>query len=325
MALPVVLDVDTGVDDACALLLAALHPALDLRAVTCVEGNAPVAAVVANTLTVLDAVGREDVVVARGAAGPLLGGGGGFALSHGGDGLGDLDWPRSTRSADPRQAVAVLHDVLVGAAASPPAQRVTLLCLGPLTNLALLLRTHPEAAAGLREVVFVGGAARWEPVGATEFNVSHDPEAAAAVLDACTDLEVPLTMYGMDVFHEPQVSLDLGRRLASAGGGGAAELAGRLVGFRCDRTGSDTTTIGDAGAVCAVIEPGGVRRERLPVRIELAGAWTRGRTVVGEAEQPASGTGGSHRGRVASVDVCLGVDGRRYATIWSEAVSGGFR
>ena len=72
MALPVVLDVDTGVDDACALLLAALHPALDLRAVTCVGGNAPVDAVVANTLTVLDAAARQDVPVCRGAERPLL-------------------------------------------------------------------------------------------------------------------------------------------------------------------------------------------------------------------------------------------------------------
>src|SRR6476660_1897905 len=65
---PVVLDVDTGVDDACALLLAARHPALDLRAVTCVGGNATVDDVVANTLTVLDVAGRADVPVARGAA-----------------------------------------------------------------------------------------------------------------------------------------------------------------------------------------------------------------------------------------------------------------
>ena len=67
---PVVLDVDTGVDDACALLLAALHPALDLRAVTCVGGNAPVDDVVRNTLVVLETAGRTDVRWRRGAARP---------------------------------------------------------------------------------------------------------------------------------------------------------------------------------------------------------------------------------------------------------------
>jgi inosine-uridine nucleoside N-ribohydrolase len=72
MPIPVVLDVDTGVDDACALLLAALHPDVDLRAVTCVAGNAPVDDVVRNTLVVLEAAGRGDVLVGRGAARPLL-------------------------------------------------------------------------------------------------------------------------------------------------------------------------------------------------------------------------------------------------------------
>ena len=95
---PVVLDVDTGVDDACALLLASLHPALDLKAVTCVGGNAPLADVVRNTLTVLDAAGRGDVPVAAGADRPLLEEPVDARHVHGEDGMGDLDWPRSTRT-----------------------------------------------------------------------------------------------------------------------------------------------------------------------------------------------------------------------------------
>src|SRR6188508_2130150 len=101
---PIVLDVDTGVDDACALLLAALHPALDLRAVTCVGGNAPLADVVRNTLTVLEACGREDVAVAAGAARPLLEAPIEARHVHGDDGMGDLDWPRSTRAPSARHA-----------------------------------------------------------------------------------------------------------------------------------------------------------------------------------------------------------------------------
>ena len=88
---PVVLDVDTGVDDACALLLAARHPGLDLRAVTCVAGNADVDQVVRNTLTVLAAAGRGDVPVARGAARPLLEPARDARHVHGEDGMGDLD------------------------------------------------------------------------------------------------------------------------------------------------------------------------------------------------------------------------------------------
>src|SRR3954462_4112775 len=116
-SLPVVLDVDTGVDDACALLLAAQHPGLDLVAVTCVAGNAGVDDVVANTLTVLQAAGRPDVPVARGAARPLLEPVRHARHVHGEDGMGDLAWPRATRGADARHAVELLRDVLAEAAA----------------------------------------------------------------------------------------------------------------------------------------------------------------------------------------------------------------
>jgi len=327
MALPVVLDVDTGVDDACALLLAALHPSLDLRAVTCVGGNVPVDAVVANTLTVLDAAGREDVVVARGAGRPLLEESGDARHVHGADGLGDLDWPKSAREPDPRHAVEVLRDVLLGVAGSGrESDRVTLVPTAPLTNVALLLRTYPEAARGLREVVFMGGAAQvGNATASAEFNVFHDPEAAAIVLDACAELGIPVTMYGLDVFYEPRVSIDLARRLVSAGGEGAAELAGRLLEFQCGRFGTDSATIGDAGAVCAVIEPAGVRRERLPVRVERAGSWSRGRTVVDRRDQATALAHDPHGVPHTSVDVCLAVDAQRYATLWLETVGGGFR
>src|SRR4051812_10059921 len=113
MPIPVVLDVDTGVDDACALLLAALHPDVDLRAVTCVAGNAPVDDVVRNTLVVLEAAGRGDVPVGRGAAQPLLEAPRPARHVHGEDGMGDLGLPAPTGSADARDAVALLRDVLV--------------------------------------------------------------------------------------------------------------------------------------------------------------------------------------------------------------------
>lgn len=102
---PIVLDVDTGVDDACALLLAALHPALDLRAVSCVGGNAPVDDVVRNTLLVLETAGRTDVPVGRGAERPLLESPVDARHVHGDDGMADLGWPPAALRADPRHAV----------------------------------------------------------------------------------------------------------------------------------------------------------------------------------------------------------------------------
>jgi pyrimidine-specific ribonucleoside hydrolase len=325
--IPVVLDVDTGVDDALALLFAARHPALDLRAVTCVAGNVDVDQVVANTLTVLAAAGRSDVPVARGMDRPLLEPARAARHVHGEDGLGDLALPPSQPPLrpDPRHAVELLRDVLL-AARPGGGPKVTLLPLAPMTNIALLLRMHPEVAAGLERIVFMGGAAfTGNATAAAEFNVWHDPESVAVVLDAAAALGVPVTMYGLDVFYDVRVGRDRGRALA-ASADPAASLAGRLVGYQCDRFGVEQATIGDAGAVCAVVDPEGLTVEPLPVRIELAGTWTRGQTVVDRRlDRSTGGTDQEHdpHGLAATVvDVALAVDAARYADLWVDAVTG---
>jgi pyrimidine-specific ribonucleoside hydrolase len=316
--IPVVLDVDTGVDDACALLLAARHPDLDLRAVTCVAGNADVDQVVRNTLTVLAEAGRDDVPVARGADRPLLEPARPARHVHGHDGMGDLGLPPSSRSADPRHAVQMLRDVLRTAA--DDGERVTLVSLAPLTNVALLLRTHPEVAAGLDRIVFMGGAAlAGNATAAAEFNVWHDPESTAVVLDAAADLGVPVTMYGLDVFYAPRVTREQAAALA-ASPDPAARLAGQLVAFQCHRFDDDAATIGDAGAVCAVIDPAGLTTRRLPVRVELTGAWTRGQTVVDRRDWGGDLAHDPHGLAPAVLDVALGVDAARYVALWLRAL-----
>jgi pyrimidine-specific ribonucleoside hydrolase len=314
----VVLDVDTGVDDACALLLAARHPGLDLRAVTCVAGNVAVDAVVANTLLVLDVVGRTDVPVARGAQRPLLEPARPARHVHGQDGMGDLGRPPSARRADPRHAIELLREVLGDAARS--GRPVTLVPLAPLTNIALLLRTYPEAAAGIGRIVFMGGAAlAGNATAAAEFNVWHDPEAAAIVLDAATALGIEVTMYGLDVFYGVRVEKSTAADLMAAPAPWV-RLAGELIDFQCRRFGTDDATLGDAGAVCAVADPGGLTTRLLPVRIELAGSWTRGQTVVDQRARPIDHQNDPH-GLAAMVEVALGVDGERYAQLWLDALS----
>ena len=138
--IPVIMDVDTGIDDAFALLLAARHPRLNLLGVTCVDGNAPLADVVRNTIRVLDAAQRHDVPVIAGAHQPLV------ALPHyafdvhGHDGFGGIDWPEPSREAQGSDAPSWLRDTI----ASSPSP-VTLITLAPLTNIAQLLQRHPEA------------------------------------------------------------------------------------------------------------------------------------------------------------------------------------
>ncbi len=318
--LPVILDVDTGVDDACALLLAALHPALDLRAVTCVGGNAPLADVVRNTLTVLETAGRGDVPVGVGAARPLLEDPVDARHVHGSDGMADLGMLAPTLVPDPRPALDLLRDTITAAAeAGTP---VTVVPLAPMTNLALLARVHPEAFARIGRVVFMGGGVDISnATAAAEFNVFHDPEATAIVLDACASVDVPVTMYGLDVFYDPLVTdthVDGLRALGTP----VADLAAGLISFHHRRFANAGATIGDAGAVGILIEPDAVATQRPPVRVELTGTWTRGRTVVDRRDWDGHLAHDPHGLAPAQVDVCLSIDGPRIAELWVRTVRG---
>src|SRR5690606_21516743 len=134
MPIPVILDVDTGVDDALALLFAAAHPELDLIGVSCVAGNAPLPKVVENTLRVLALAGATDVPVAAGAHRPLIESPRDASHVHGADGLAGVELPPAARAAEPDGAVAFLRRRILD---SP--EPVTLVALAPQTNLALLL------------------------------------------------------------------------------------------------------------------------------------------------------------------------------------------
>ena len=306
----VILDVDTGIDDALALLLACRHPALTVRAVTCVAGNAAVDQVVRNTLKVLDAAGAEDVPVARGADRPLLEPARDARHVHGDDGMGDLGLPDSQRVPVDVHAVELMRRTVES---SP--QPLTLVPLAPLTNVALFIRTYPEAAARLGRIVLMGGAATGgNATAAAEFNVWHDPEAAAVVISS----GIPVTMYGLDVFYDVTVDRDIAERLA-ASADPAARLAGRLLVRQHER---HTATIGDAGAVAAVIDPDGLTTARHPVRVELTGAVTRGQTVVDRRTWRGDLDNDHHTLPAQLVDVALAVDAARYRDLFLGAVAG---
>jgi pyrimidine-specific ribonucleoside hydrolase len=235
-SLNVVLDVDTGVDDALALIFARRSGAR-VRAVTCVAGNTGVDQVVANTLSVVSAVGGAPVPVARGAATPLSGVPRPSRRVHGSDGLGDLGLPRPSGRPVSADAVSLLRSVL--SVVAP----VTVLALGPLTNLALLLRSWPAAASCIAHLVVSAGLPGRDP------NVEYDPEAASLVLAA-----VPrVTAYGPVFADVPVRRSDAAALLASADSG--TRLAGRLVEHQLNRFGGEAATIGDAGAVAAVLAP----------------------------------------------------------------------
>ncbi len=321
-SLPVVLDVDTGVDDACALLLAALHPRLDLRAVTCVGGNAPLADVVRNTLVVLETAGRGDVPVGVGAAPPVPRGAGRRAprarlRRHGRP--RDAAPEPATRPPPGDRPPARHHR----RRRRPPAHPVTVVPLAPMTNLALLARVHPQAFARIGRIVFMGGGVEISnATAAAEFNVFHDPEAAAMVLAACAEHDVPVTMYGLDVFYDPLVTdVQVDGPARGRHPGGAPRRRPDLVPpppvrqrGGDDRRRRARSASSSSRMPCAL--------ERLPVRVELAGTWTRGRTVVDRRDWSGDLAHDPHGLAATLVDVALGIDGPRIADLWLRTVRG---
>ncbi|MFI5684420.1 nucleoside hydrolase [Streptomyces sp. NPDC051636] len=313
--LPVIIDCDTGVDDALALLFAVRHPALDLRAVTCVAGNTDVDQVVRNTLTVLEQAGAPDLPVARGAERPLIENTRRAAV-HGRDGMGDLGLPAPDRMPVEVDAVTLLRREILAAR-----RPVTLIPTAPLTNIALLLRTHPEVTRNIERIVFMGGAvAVGNATPVAEFNVWHDPEAAAILLTA----GVPITMYGLDVFQQVVVPGTDVRRLRASDEPGT-RLAGELLAHRPTAQGGPTEAeaaggLGDAGAVCAVADPAGIATRLLPVEVSLAPGPARGQTIVDRRPRP--GESEIHEGAREQplVDVALEVDVDRFVKLYLETV-----
>ncbi|MEU5594284.1 nucleoside hydrolase [Streptomyces sp. NPDC020298] len=314
--IPVIIDCDTGVDDALALLFAVRHPDLELRAVTCVAGNTDVDGVVRNTLTVLEQAGAPDVPVARGAERPLIEPSRSARHVHGHDGMGDLGLPAPTRAPAAVDAVTLLRREIL---ASP--RPVTLIPTAPLTNIALLLRTHPEVTGNIERIVFMGGAvATGNATPVAEFNVWHDPEAAAVLLTA----GVPITMYGLDVFQRVVVPGVHVRRLRASAEPGT-RLAGELLAHRPATQGGSPEAeaaggLGDAGAVCAVADPEGITTRLLPVEVCLAPGPGRGQTIVDRRPRP--GESEIHEGvrEQALVDVALDVDVDRFVKLYLETV-----
>jgi pyrimidine-specific ribonucleoside hydrolase len=208
VATPVLIDCDPGHDDAIALLLALASPELELLGVTTVHGNQTLEKTTANALRVLEFAG-SDMRVAAGADRPLLREPAVAADVHGETGLDGPDLP------PPSSAPVGEHAVEFLAARLRESERpVTLVPTGPLTNVALLLATHPDAAQRIERIVLMGGAiAEGNVTPAAEFNIWVDPEAAARVFGSGLDV----TMIGLDITHRALMTGEHAERLRSAG------------------------------------------------------------------------------------------------------------
>ena len=274
MPVPILIDCDPGHDDAMALLLALASPEVELLGVTTVHGNTSLANTTANALRVLELAGRTDVPVAAGADRPLVRDPHDAADVHGETGLDGPDLPAAITAPVDAHAVDFLAERLLGAAAP-----VTLVPVGPLTNVALLLARWPEAAARIGRVVLMGGAtAEGNVTPAAEFNIWADPEAAARVFASGLDV----TMVGLDVTHRALLKPAHAERLRASGrvGSVVADLHAFYARHHAEVYAWDGTPIHDALAVAHVVRGDLMRTERYNVEIDCASELCRGRTVV---------------------------------------------
>jgi len=274
-----IIDTDTASDDAVALVMALRHPDVEVAAITVVAGNVPLPQALQNALYTVELCGAaERVPVYAGCDRPLRAALRTAEFVHGQDGMGDIGLP--VRGRRPAEGVAV--EVLVDEINRRPGGSVTLVTLGPLTNVARALQRDPGIARRLREIVTMGGTA--DAVGnitaAAEFNIWVDPEAAKIVFEA----GAKLTMVGWDISRKYAVLDDAeAARLRAVGplGEFAVGIQAHLTEFVKAETHLAGFDLPDPIAMAVALDPTiATLVEKLHVRVETTGDITAGQTVV---------------------------------------------
>lgn len=272
---PVLLDCDPGHDDAVAILLALGSPSLRLLGITTCFGNCAVEDATRNAQSVLALVGREDVPVAVGAAGPMRGE---VALGnyvHGVSGLDGPVLPEPTVAPVQETATELLERCLID---SP--EPVTVVVTGPMTNLGVLLSEKPGLTEHIREIIFMGGSTeRGNHTPTAEFNTFADPEALDVVLGA----DVPVRMVGLNLTHQALATPAVVERMSAMPhvvGRTCAEWMG-FFGDSYERIWEfEAPPVHDPCTIAPLLDPDVIRWRDCFVAVELDGTWTRGTTVV---------------------------------------------
>jgi pyrimidine-specific ribonucleoside hydrolase len=304
--IPFILDCDPGHDDALALVVGLARPELRLLAVTTVAGNAGLRETTRNALRVLTLLGRTDIPVAAGAAGPLV-----RSLHvaddvHGASGLEGADLPEPASAVRPEGAIELLRATLEAAP-----EPVSIAAVGPLTNIALLIRTHPELVDRIANIRVMGGAiTEGNTTASAEFNIWQDPEAARVVFECGR----PITLMTLDTTHQALFTTADVDRLEALGTHTASVFADLLrffARFHAQRYGWDGAPIHDAVSVAHLAVPSLVRTVPYRVDVETSSDLTRGRTVVDLYAQT---------GRPPNVDVGREIDRGSFVELLIDAV-----
>ncbi|HEY7708348.1 MAG TPA: nucleoside hydrolase [Gaiellaceae bacterium] len=268
MAERILLDCDPGHDDAIAILLALASPEVELLGITTVAGNQTLEKTTANAIRILEFAGRTEIAVAAGANRPLVREPYVARYVHGDTGLDGPELPAPQGSPLDEHAVDFL---------GRHADGVTLVAVGPLTNVGLLLARYPGVQPA--RIVLMGGSIGVGNVTpAAEFNIWADPEAAARVFESGLDV----TMIGLDVTHQALMTQADADRLRASGRTGTlvAELWEFYNRFHQQTYGFDGSPIHDALALAHVFRPDLVETAHRHVAIDCESELSRGRTLV---------------------------------------------
>lgn len=296
----VILDVDTGCDDAVAMLLAGHHPDIELVAVLPVHGNAPLSQTLDNTLRLLSAGKLEHVPVYVGAEHPLVG----PIIAGDGDQVIKLPFPEPTIKPQKEHAVNYLIDYYM----SGKGKDTIYMPVGPLTNLGLALRIEPRLKEKIPAIVTMGGA---YATAFAEFNIKADPEAAFIVYES----GIPIKMIGLEVTDVAKViknDVDSIRAIGTPWAVAAADIMDIVVDIHTKHFGKEGGIIFDACAVAVVIEPEVVKTKPMYVTIELTGTQTRGCTVAALR---------GYSNQQANVEVGISIDRDRFIEIMHESLA----
>jgi purine nucleosidase len=306
----IIIDTDPGVDDSMAILLAFLSPELKVEGLTTVFGNGGTDITTLNALRLVELAGHPEVPVARGAEKPLLrpftGRG---ADVHGRNGLGDADFPLPQGQPDPRRAAQFIVDTVM---ANPG--EITLVPVGPLTNIALAASLEPRIVKAVKEVVLMGGAANAHGNASAvgEANIRNDPEAANIVFHAGW----PVTMVGLDVTSKTIMTPAYMESLRAAGN--------RFTDFICAITPfymkfyqevsgvAEGFYVNDSSAIAYLIDPGLFETKLLPVTVDYQSPVTMGLTATDWRKHP---------DWEPNVNVCLDVDSKRFLELYRQRLT----
>jgi inosine-uridine nucleoside N-ribohydrolase len=320
--MPVIIDTDGGVDDALALIMALNSPQLDLKAVTVVAGNINVDQAANNVLRVVSIVEPDTLpIVAKGCEKPLEKLPFNAAGIHGADGLGELDrfqeadgtprYPQLTMKPSEENAIDVLLK-----AAQEYGESLTIIALGPLTNLATAIQKDSATIQKVGTIVIMGGAVTvpGNITAAAEFNFFVDPDAAQIVMES----GIPLTLVGLDVAMKAplsrQVVEDNLQRRPSKVSQFIADCTEIYMAFYRDNEGFYGCYLHDPLAMAVAIDPSLVTTESLYMMVETQGRFTTGMSLADRRDRRDEKT------NPPNVDACLDVDTKRFMQLFDQLV-----